>query len=184
MSRTPGLPQKLGPLGSSKLWDSNRVVARGWFPLDSPRALENIRCEEGESYVRTRVRQGYTARPYMDMDTERVRFPREWLREAARRRLLGVRHPVRWGGGDRGARRGRDRLQVANRPPASRTESQSGLLNAACTTQAAPLCVEDTLRTRTNQHVVLMSPSGSMVARLDGEPTHVNRRNDGASVDH
>jgi alkylation response protein AidB-like acyl-CoA dehydrogenase len=35
----------------------------------------------------------------LDMDAEKVRFPKDWLREAARRRLLGVRHPVRWGGG-------------------------------------------------------------------------------------
>jgi alkylation response protein AidB-like acyl-CoA dehydrogenase len=34
----------------------------------------------------------------LDMDAEKVRFPREWLREAARRGLLGVRHPVEWGG--------------------------------------------------------------------------------------
>jgi len=35
----------------------------------------------------------------LDMDAEKIRFPRDWLREAAKRRLLGVRHPVRWGGG-------------------------------------------------------------------------------------
>lgn len=34
----------------------------------------------------------------LDMDAEKVRFPREWLREAAQRGLLGVRHPVEWGG--------------------------------------------------------------------------------------
>jgi len=34
----------------------------------------------------------------LDMDAEKVRFPKDWLREAARRGLLGVRHPVRWGG--------------------------------------------------------------------------------------
>ena len=34
----------------------------------------------------------------LDMDAEKVRFPKDWLREAARRNLLGVRHPVRWGG--------------------------------------------------------------------------------------
>jgi len=34
----------------------------------------------------------------LDMDAEKVRFPREWLREAARRGLLGVRHPAEWGG--------------------------------------------------------------------------------------
>src|SRR5487761_2592286 len=34
----------------------------------------------------------------LDMDEEKTRFPREWLREAGRRNLLGVRHPVKWGG--------------------------------------------------------------------------------------
>ncbi len=34
----------------------------------------------------------------LDMDAEQVRFPKDWLREAARRGLLGVRHPVQWGG--------------------------------------------------------------------------------------
>ncbi len=29
----------------------------------------------------------------LDMDAEKVRFPREWLRAAGRRNLLGVRHP-------------------------------------------------------------------------------------------
>jgi alkylation response protein AidB-like acyl-CoA dehydrogenase len=34
----------------------------------------------------------------LDMDAEKVRFPKDWLRDAARRGLLGVRHPVQWGG--------------------------------------------------------------------------------------
>ena len=34
----------------------------------------------------------------LDMDDDKVRFPKEWLREAGRRNLLGVRHPVKWGG--------------------------------------------------------------------------------------
>ncbi len=34
----------------------------------------------------------------LDMDEEKIRFPSEWLREAGRRNLLGVRHPVKWGG--------------------------------------------------------------------------------------
>ncbi len=32
------------------------------------------------------------------MDAEAVRFPKDWLREAAKRNLLGVRHPKQWGG--------------------------------------------------------------------------------------
>ena len=34
----------------------------------------------------------------LDMDEEKVRFPKEFLREAGRRNLLGVRHPRQWGG--------------------------------------------------------------------------------------
>ena len=34
----------------------------------------------------------------LDMDEEKIRFPREWLREAGQRKLLGVRQPVKWGG--------------------------------------------------------------------------------------
>jgi alkylation response protein AidB-like acyl-CoA dehydrogenase len=34
----------------------------------------------------------------LDMDEEKIRFPREWLREAGRRNLLGVRQPLEWGG--------------------------------------------------------------------------------------
>lgn len=32
------------------------------------------------------------------MDRDEIRFPRDFLREAGRRNLLGVRHPTRWGG--------------------------------------------------------------------------------------
>jgi alkylation response protein AidB-like acyl-CoA dehydrogenase len=32
------------------------------------------------------------------MDRDEIRFPREFLREAGRRNLLGCRYPVRWGG--------------------------------------------------------------------------------------
>lgn len=34
----------------------------------------------------------------IDMDAERIRFPKEFLREAARRNLLGCRYPRKWGG--------------------------------------------------------------------------------------
>lgn len=34
----------------------------------------------------------------LDMDADKVRFPKDWLREAAKRNLLGVRHPKQWGG--------------------------------------------------------------------------------------
>ena len=34
----------------------------------------------------------------LDMDTDTIRFPREFLREAGRRNLLGCRYPKEWGG--------------------------------------------------------------------------------------
>lgn len=36
----------------------------------------------------------------LDMDQERLRFPKDFLREAGRRGLMGVRYPRRWGGRD------------------------------------------------------------------------------------
>jgi len=34
----------------------------------------------------------------LDMDLDKVRFPKDFLKEAARRNLLGCRHPRQWGG--------------------------------------------------------------------------------------
>ena len=34
----------------------------------------------------------------LDMDEDKIKFPKEFLREAARRNLLGCRYPKRWGG--------------------------------------------------------------------------------------
>ncbi len=34
----------------------------------------------------------------LDMDAEKIRFPKEFLREAGRRNLLGCRYPKEWGG--------------------------------------------------------------------------------------
>ncbi len=34
----------------------------------------------------------------LDMDTDKIKFPKEFLREAARRNLLGCRYPKKWGG--------------------------------------------------------------------------------------
>jgi butyryl-CoA dehydrogenase len=51
--------------------------------------------------VRDDTREFVKATPrqlILDMDAETVRFPKEWLREAGRRNLLGVRHPRQWGG--------------------------------------------------------------------------------------
>ena len=49
--------------------------------------------EDARAFVKDTPRQ-----LILDMDAEKVRFPREWLREAARRNLLGVRHPRACGG--------------------------------------------------------------------------------------
>jgi alkylation response protein AidB-like acyl-CoA dehydrogenase len=34
----------------------------------------------------------------LDMDQDRIRFPKEFLQEAGRRNLMGCRYPVQWGG--------------------------------------------------------------------------------------
>jgi alkylation response protein AidB-like acyl-CoA dehydrogenase len=34
----------------------------------------------------------------LDMDADKIRFPKEFLREAARRNLMGCRYPEKWGG--------------------------------------------------------------------------------------
>jgi alkylation response protein AidB-like acyl-CoA dehydrogenase len=49
--------------------------------------------DDAREFVRATPRQ-----LILDMDAENVRFPKEWLREAGRRNLLGVRHPRQWGG--------------------------------------------------------------------------------------
>lgn len=36
----------------------------------------------------------------LDMDADRITFPKEFLQEAARRRLFGCRYPSKWGGRD------------------------------------------------------------------------------------
>ncbi len=36
----------------------------------------------------------------LDMDADKIRFPKEFLSEAGRRNLLGCRHPGKWGGRD------------------------------------------------------------------------------------
>jgi len=34
----------------------------------------------------------------LDMDSDKIKFPKEFLQEAARRNLLGCRYPRQWGG--------------------------------------------------------------------------------------
>jgi butyryl-CoA dehydrogenase len=36
----------------------------------------------------------------LDMDDDKIRFPKEFLKEAARRNLMGCRYPKKWGGRD------------------------------------------------------------------------------------
>jgi alkylation response protein AidB-like acyl-CoA dehydrogenase len=51
--------------------------------------------------VRDAAREFVDATPrqlILDMDAEKIRFPRDWLREAGTRNLLGVRQPAKWGG--------------------------------------------------------------------------------------
>ena len=57
--------------------------------------------DEAQRRARDAAREFVNSTPrqlILDMDEEKIRFPREWLREAGRRNLLGVRHPVQWGG--------------------------------------------------------------------------------------
>ncbi len=58
---------------------------------DAQRALR----EEVRDLVRWVPRQ-----MILDMDRDELRFPKEFLREAGRRGLMGVRYPRRWGGRD------------------------------------------------------------------------------------
>ena len=51
--------------------------------------------EEVRDFVRWVPRQ-----LILDMDQDRIRFPKEFLQEAGRRGLMGVRYPRRWGGRD------------------------------------------------------------------------------------
>src|SRR5512133_1158248 len=50
-------------------------------------------CDAARDFVKATPRQ-----LILDMDEEKIRFPKEWLREAGRRNLLGVRQPLKWGG--------------------------------------------------------------------------------------
>ncbi len=36
----------------------------------------------------------------LDMDNDKIRFPKEFLQEAGRRNLMGCRYPKKWGGRD------------------------------------------------------------------------------------
>jgi alkylation response protein AidB-like acyl-CoA dehydrogenase len=49
--------------------------------------------DEARDFVRWVPRQ-----MILDMDTDTIKFPKEFLQEAGRRNLLGCRYPVKWGG--------------------------------------------------------------------------------------
>ncbi len=49
--------------------------------------------DEAREFVKTIPRQ-----MILDMDAEKITFPKEFLQEAGRRNLLGCRHPKEWGG--------------------------------------------------------------------------------------
>jgi alkylation response protein AidB-like acyl-CoA dehydrogenase len=42
--------------------------------------------------------KGVPRQMILDMDADKIKFPKEFLREAARRNLLGCRYPKKWGG--------------------------------------------------------------------------------------
>jgi alkylation response protein AidB-like acyl-CoA dehydrogenase len=49
--------------------------------------------QEARDFVKTIPRQ-----MILDMDADKIRFPREFLQEAGRRNLMGCRYPEKWGG--------------------------------------------------------------------------------------
>jgi len=56
---------------------------------------------EGQRALREQVREFVRAVPrqlILDMDAEQVRYPRDFVREAGRRNLLGLRFPAQYGG--------------------------------------------------------------------------------------
>lgn len=53
--------------------------------------------------IRDEVRdfvRGVPREMILDMDADRIKFPKEFLREAAQRNLMGCRYPKKWGGRD------------------------------------------------------------------------------------
>ena len=49
--------------------------------------------QDAREFVKTIPRQ-----MILDMDAEKIRFPKEFLQEAGRRNLMGCRYPTQWGG--------------------------------------------------------------------------------------
>ncbi len=64
--------------------------------------FDHLLSEEGRK-IRDEARQFVASVPrqmILDMDEDKIRFPKDFLREAGRRNLLGCRYPARWGGRD------------------------------------------------------------------------------------
>jgi alkylation response protein AidB-like acyl-CoA dehydrogenase len=57
-----------------------------------PETSKKIR-DEAREFVKWVPRQ-----MIIDMDNDKIKFPKEFLREAGKRHLLGCRYPVKWGG--------------------------------------------------------------------------------------
>ncbi len=56
---------------------------------------------DSQKKLRTQVRDFVKSVPrqlILDLDAEKVTYPKEYLQEAARRQLLGLRFPAKWGG--------------------------------------------------------------------------------------
>ncbi|MDR3569570.1 MAG: acyl-CoA/acyl-ACP dehydrogenase [Syntrophobacteraceae bacterium] len=64
------------------------------MPLDFLYTREQLKLrDEVRDFVKWVPRQ-----MILDMDADKIKFPREFLAEAGRRNLLGCRHPEKWGG--------------------------------------------------------------------------------------
>jgi alkylation response protein AidB-like acyl-CoA dehydrogenase len=61
----------------------------------------NHLLNDQQKALREEVRQFVKSIPrqmILDMDSEKIQFPKEFLREAGRRNLMGCRYPEKWGG--------------------------------------------------------------------------------------
>src|ERR1039458_1695732 len=77
------------------------ILPQDGFQLKQGGVMFDHLLTEEQRRVRDAARDFVNSTPrqlILDMDEDKVRFPKEWLREAGRRNLLGVRHPVKWGG--------------------------------------------------------------------------------------
>jgi alkylation response protein AidB-like acyl-CoA dehydrogenase len=64
-------------------------------------AMIEATLSDSQKQLRTQVRDFVKSVPrqlILDLDAEKVTYPKEYLQEAARRQLLGLRFPAEWGG--------------------------------------------------------------------------------------